>query len=408
MKQQQRKYDQIVSSVRRFTNVFEAFGGGATSEQIKQSIIDLLQPYFANRDQLERLAINALAPEAAEYARLSQDIWAHSLFRYCLQVHWDAKAKDETQCLQTCMEWMPRIYDGLSVFWSLFHSSQDLSEAAINDLLYECLRNIGDLSEAAIKPASSALYSQLLIAQGKGHKTSHVQNLSFGHVINGLLDSCPNRSFFAPWEVPLNQWRNIAQHFSARLEGKDIALWYGPPSKNTTIRLRPGELVSVLARIRDVFACLRLANELFAVDNLPRLIDLGFNAHSLATRPEMYINSLVTGLAAQGFEVMDYKFTKVRSALIIRDRSNLHPDSRRHHTAQFAAALWSYTGAELVSVEYLDQEGKPDMRASADSRLFERAQLENWSEEDIAGEITLTDLRTGKDIPKRPKSSTPE
>jgi hypothetical protein len=397
------RYSRLLTSIRRHTNVFEAFEAGATPQDIKQSIIDLLSAYFANSSQLEKYAVDLLAPDAAEYARLAGDRWTLDLFQYCLSIHQKAVQANEAHSLTTFIESMPDIYAGLSVFWSVFHLELDKSSLKIEEFLHESLRNIGALIEGAIKPTAKALLQQQRIIAGGTTNFQAISNLTLGQIVTELTMASPNLSYFSPWSVPLNQWRNIAQHFSARVEGDEIVCWYGSSRQPSTLRLRRSELLSVVQRIRDVLACLRLANRIFAVDNLPRLVELGLDFQRITIRPEMDVMNLVSGLATQGFEVIDLQVSDGRADLVLRDVSIVEPNERRLYITQYAVLLWRYTGAGIVSVEYQERDGTPSLRTSAPKELFERAEMEGRLGPEIAGEVDLIDLKTGQVIPKLPR-----
>lgn len=73
MQHPRHKFDSILSSITERTLLFKAFEDGATPEDIKQSAIQLLSPYFTNRAVLEEMAVNVLMGEVIEFSRLARD-----------------------------------------------------------------------------------------------------------------------------------------------------------------------------------------------------------------------------------------------------------------------------------------------------------------------------------------------
>lgn len=288
----------------------------------------------------------------------------------------------------------------MSVFWSQFHLELDKAVLGTEEFLHECLRNIGSISEGAIKPASKELLHQLRISKGKNPSFQTINALDFGKVIDELVKESVNPSFFAPWGVQLNQWRNIAQHFSASVQGNEFICRYGRPNQQKEIRLTRSELLEVTRRVLDIFSALRLAGQLFAIDNLREMKMRGLIPASLKVRPEMRLLGLVAGLASQGFDVVDFKNDEQGATLIIRDASKLDPNERRIHTTQFAQVLWYYTNAPVVTVEYRERDGTPNFATRATRDLFERIEKEGLPLTTVAEEVEMTDLKTGRTIPK--------
>jgi hypothetical protein len=403
MQNPNQKFDAILSSIRERTALFKAFEEGATPEDIKQGVIQLLSPYFSNRAVLEEMAVNVLMGDAIEFSRLSRDRWTLELFEYALQVHQQAKARDAGESLKACSEWLPLIYEGLSVFWSQFHLELDKAALGTEEFMHECLRNMGSIIEGSIKPASKELLHQLRIQKGKKPSFQTINRLDLGNAIDELAKASVNPSFFAPRDVQLNQWRNIAQHFSASVQGDEIVCRYGYPDKQKEIRLTRSELMEVTKRILDTFAGLRLACHLFAIDSLPEMKARGLTPANLKVRPEMRLLNLVAGLASQGFDVVDFQSDEQGATLIIRDASRLDPNERRIHTTQLVEALWYYTHASVVAVEYRERDGTPNFLTRATRELFERIEKEGLPLTTVADEAEMVDLKTKQVIPKVPR-----
>ena len=398
MSQSSQKFDELLFGIQRRTRLADAFEAGATPDEVKLGVIQLLSPYFSNKDVLDKAAVNVLTSDAIALTSLSKNKLAFDLFEYALAMHQQAYAQDKNVCIRTSVEWQPAIHEGLSIFWSQYYLELDKTTLQAEEFLHECLRNLGAKTEGVIKPLSKELLQQQRVKNGDYVVKGTTKELDFGIVIDELHRASPNPNFFAPWGVRISQWRNIAQHLSASVEGATFVCKYGRPEKE--IRLTRGELYQITKHMYDAFSGFRLANSFFAVDQMAELVSAGLTPESMRMRNEMEILHLVSGLASQGFEVVDFQKNESGAKLVIKDMTSLDPDKRRLHTVQFVGLLWYCTKAPIVTVEYLQQDGTPNFRTRAPADLFARIEKEQLPTSVIAEEAEMTDLKNNLVIPK--------
>lgn len=398
MSQSNQRFDKIISAIRNETQLAEAFKNGYTPDDIKQGVIELLSPYFSNQDVLEKSAVNILMSDTIALANLSKNTLAFGLFEYALAIHQRAYSQDKINCVQTSVEWLPAIYEGLSVFWSQYHLELDKQNLPDDEFLHECLRNIGAITEGATKHLTKELLQQQRVANGDYLSKGGTKELDFGMAIDELYKASPNPDFFAPQGVRLNQWRNIAQHLSAQVEDTEFVCKYGKPQRE--IRLTRTELYQITKHILDLFSGFKLANTFFTVDHMIELVGAGLTPESMRKRNEMEISHIVFGLLSQGFEVIGFQRDEKESKLIVRDMTGLDPDKRKIHTVQFVELVWRYAKSEVVSVEYIEQNGTPNFRTSATADLFEKIEKEHLHPSIIANEAEMIDLKNNFVIPK--------
>lgn len=398
MRQSSQRFDKIVFGIRNETRLADAFKDGYTPDDIKHGVIELLSLYFSNSDVLEKSAVNILMSDAIALANLSKNTLAFDLFEYAFAIHQRAYLQDKNTCVQASVEWQPAIYEGLSIFWSQYHLELDKQNLPDDEFLHECLRNIGTITEGAIKHLIKELLQQQRVANGDYVSEGGTKDIGFGVAINELYRTSPNPKLFAPQGVRLSQWRNIAQHLSAHVEGTEFICKYGKPQKE--IRLSRIELYQITKHILDLFSGLKLANTFFTVDHMSELVDAGLTPESMRKRNEMEISHIVYVLLSQGFEVVDFQRDEKESKLVVRDMTSLDPDKRKIHTVQFVDLLWRYAKSQIVSVEYIEQDGTPNFRTSATADLFSKIEKEHLHPSVIANEAEMIDLKNNLIIPK--------
>lgn len=391
-------FEKLISRIRNGTQFAKAFEDGYKPADIKLGVIDLLSPYFSNKEVLKKGAVNFLMSDAIAFAHLSTNKTAFDLFEYALSIHKHAYTQDKVACIQTSIEWLPVIYEGLSIYWSQFNLEIDKKNLPDDEFLFECLRNIGAITEGVTKHLIKELLQQQRVANGDYLLKGGTKGIKFGVAVDELLGRSPDKKFFTPEGVRLNQWRNIAQHLSARVEGANYICVYGDPERE--ICLTRTKLYQLTKHIFDLFSGLKLANSFFSFDHMNELIAAGLKPEDIQIRGEMNLLNIVSGLLSQGFEVVDFQVSEQESKLIIRDMTSLDPDVRRIHTSQFVELVWHFSKSKKVCVEYIERDGTPNFSTSAFTELFEKIEKENLDPSIIARESEMIDLKNNIVIPK--------
>jgi hypothetical protein len=99
-------YDKTLDKVR---NRLLPLAGDISPEQYKQVIVHLLSPHFINQDILNEFAIDVLAPEAVNLARINDDPWIREMFSNVLIEHQTAANLNNTLCFEGCANWHTEI-----------------------------------------------------------------------------------------------------------------------------------------------------------------------------------------------------------------------------------------------------------------------------------------------------------
>lgn len=393
-----KKYERIIASIKEESPLLKMIESGLKPEEVKEAVIESLEPYFDNKDILEQLAIEALVPESLNLLKLQKDNWFFGMFEKCLATYRSAKSKDPQSCLESCALWQPQILQSLSKYWSVLHLEVDKSNLEIEEFLHECLRNIGDTIEGLTKPYLKALLHQIRIANGAKTVLGNIDSLELGIIVSELIQKSGYGALFMPppWNIALNQWRNIAYHNTAKIENNEIICWYGKAPNIKEIRLSRSELLQVVQTAFNVYMTIKLARTLFFIDNVKEINRL---SPPVEVRDEAEFLNFATGLASQGFEVVEFKKNTDETRLVVKDVSNLNPDQRRFHASQFLFPLWLFTNAKHVTVEYREKNNTPNLLISVNSSICEKIYNQELEPLALARMMKMVDLKTNKVVP---------
>ena len=391
------KYEKIMSTIKE-SPLLKMIELGLKPQEIKEIVIELLDPYFDNKEILEQFAIDVLVPESINLLKLKKDKWFFEMFEKCLLTYRSAKSKDPQSCFQSFALWQSHISHSISKFWSTLHLEVNKNALDIEEFLHECLRNIGDIIEGSTKPYLKVLLHQIRNANGIKTALKDIDSLDLGIIVNELIQKSGYPELFLPppWNIKLNQWRNIAYHHTAKIENNEIVCWYGKKPNIKKIRLSRSELLQVAHTILKIYETLKLAHTLFSVDNIEEINKF---SPSVEVRDEAKFLNFAAALASQGFEIVEYKKNTEEAKLVVKDRSNLNPDERRCHASQFLFPLWLLTKSKSVMVEYREKDNAPNLLVSVNSSICEKIYNGELEPLTLARTMDMLDLKTGKVIP---------
>ena len=182
------------------------------------------------------------------------------------------------------------------------------------------------------------LLHQIRIVNGIKTTLEDINALDLGIIVDQLIRRCDYADLFmpSPWNIKLNQWRNVAYHHTAKIDNSGIICWFGKSPNIKKIRLSRNELLQVVHTTSKVYATLKLAHTLFFVDNVNEINKF---SPPIEMRDEAEFLNFAAGLASQGFEIIDYNKSSDEAKLVVKDVSNLNQDERRFHASQFLFPL---------------------------------------------------------------------
>lgn len=372
---------------------------GISPDEVKQAIIHVLSPYFLNQSVLAEAAIPILAPEAVNISRINQDAWAREMFIHVLEDYHKALVTDKAACLASCVSWHGQILHGSSEYVSILNLNQSLVDLSLNDFRYEVFRTIGALIEANLQPYLKELLLQIRIRRRKPAPAQSLRNMKLGVVVNELYQLSGYKDLFAPppWNIPLNQWRNMAQHHKTRVEKGQIIGTYLSGRSEQEIILSREELLNSLKKIQLILSILKGARSIFFVDHVKEL-EQYFPVTVDNVRDDIKIFHLASSLATQGFDVKDISLNENSSIVILQDVTE-HPTNesmvdyvrlRIIHSSQFVYVLWSYFPSNEITIKHMDKDGNLRCTIVGHGSDCEAVGREDIPFEELANRVTIT------------------
>lgn len=364
------KSHRVLRGVRAFSPLLQAYEAGYTTEEIRRSIIDALTPEFKNAAMLGRYSIDLLTVEAVNVSKIRNSEWASNLFDQCLHIRRQHLTNDADDCAKTCALWEESIGKALSFYWSAVRLEHEKTDLPLDEFAYELFRNIGGLIEGTLQVYLKELLHIAQRSQGESVTFGDIDSLDLGKTIRLVGEKAAISSYMtlSPWNVPLNQWRNIAQHFSMNSSGSLIVCRYGARHQHNITLTRP-ELLDVARSLFLLFSTIRTAQTIFALDNADTLIAhcKGFVRKEADSQFQFAV-----GAASQGFEVVELEVSKESAQAVLADVTAQESAARSIHASQFVYPLWIATQSQRLIIDYRDKSGTITLRTIAKAKDCEK------------------------------------
>lgn len=276
----------------------EIIGAGVNTADIKELIVSTLTPYFDNVEILDKYALGILAPEAENFRVLKSDEEHFKLFIYILELYKEAKNIDSELCFDICAKMEPDTMGALNQYWSKSQVEIPKSNLDLHEFSAESFSQVGMLIEACIQPfLQEILMIKKIIACGRG---ATFEKVSLAKLLKELSEDrlLESSLVIKPYDIPLNQIRNISQHYNFLVVGGIVQAKYSQGKHELTItRL---ELEEIVGKVLSLFNTVRLARVIFNVDNALQITPKLKN--EVEPREMQRLFSVASGLMNRGFK----------------------------------------------------------------------------------------------------------
>jgi hypothetical protein len=329
-------------------------------------------PYFENKLFLKDHAWIWLIQDCIELNQISHDHVSTGLLREILEIPRTSKKSNSKSSLSIANEWLPEIHEAAKVSNSwvldLFEKKNNKTSSDIEKTVYDLFEDVGTIIEGISKPFLYELYHQYRNVNNAGEKYADIFLRKLGNVIEGLEKEASLVALTQPgnWNVKLNDWRNIAKHYSWKMNGEEIDCYYGK-KKDKTITLTRKQLEELVRRILLNTTALMLAHRVFIVDNTEEAIRAGVAATKLTPNVKGKLFSVKTMIAGLGFEVLELKANGTETIIKIKNALLIPDDERRNELFPAAIMAGHVKPNSSVRLDYFTKNDEPNFRVEYDA-----------------------------------------
>lgn len=324
--------------VKQFEPYSVLLDSGATPDQVKEAIVALLRPYVVDKELLQQLAVSVLANEAICVGQLSSRPAWKALLDSAFSIRERAISADKVKSFEVICFFETPIKEAQRKYSLQIVFEQSKDDLHLDEYAFEMFRLIGALIESTIQPFLKELYCLALVAKGMPVDPPTVSRTDFGRIVEQFEKLLNDSDFVSPspWNVRLNQWRNIAQHHSYMIAGENIVARYGKAEPPRQIEITRDELFSVSKELLCRLGALKSSRELTTLNYLdelrPLLPKTDRDVYCIATE-------LGAAFATQGFTLTELK--EVDGLVVARfvDAAPQAGPLRHIHCSQFIVPI---------------------------------------------------------------------
>ena len=339
-----KKFDQNIG-IKSFYNL------GGKREEMKDSIIKILSPFYKNPKFLKENALLCI-PDAIGYVRYIDNPIYRQPFKDCLKIYNTAKDINPIKTFTACADWNSLIENAISKVWSILYIHDDVDVSVISDKAFNYFEIIKTTIEGMIQPFLRCLLAHIKIIQGSKSDFDFINQKNLGLIIKEILDSGKLKNLLEPqpYRIRINHWRNIAAHDANwSIKMSKIYCEYGSPKKRNKFDLSIKELEKMAQRFIFSFYVLRCSYSIFTGDNFEDVIKL---IPEEKHRPELVVSPFVGGLLIQGLDVKELKYNSNLAKMKINVISLDDPFENLLDSFQLLIGLWELTKSQLLNIEY--------------------------------------------------------
>ena len=341
--------------------LIDVAGQGYSSDDIKDAVVKVLQPYFTHMDVLNKYACDSQLLSAFEF-----------FVRYYNESEFSQGIKEVTDCYKNAninfnkeswdiiLSTYAVMVEDENKMWSIRNSKLNLQEDDPYEKMVQIFQRIGNVLEVSVKHIVQELYA-LIYLQYKGCVDyEKIRKQDSGVIINNILDKDLLQSVLRiePCGMKLSDWRNIAYHHTYALrDDGNIDCTYGKGNINN-IRMSMQELERYLHKIIRASNVLNIARCIFVfdfIDDIPKDQPLQKASFRQAIKREQFRISLLS----QEFQLGDIFLNENEVEIDLHDLNlNENQKSRIVHCSQLLLNTWNIWKRKSICINYFANNGR--------------------------------------------------
>ena len=389
--------DKFISEKDEKGIILELYEKGLKQKEIEKFIVDKFKPYLKSTSILRIYVLTYMSQYIDSLLYILSDNENKLLFEKSLEVFWKAKIKDSVKCYKSYQYWREDVLAATSKIVSLIALDHDRSRLNLHEFAEDVFTKIGKIIEACIQPYLRILLYLEDIINKRSPLKIDINKLDLGVVVKKLYDYriINNLLVPPPWNLRLNDWRNIPKHDKYSIKDNKIVCRYKKPPKEKEITLLQPELWNLFLTINDIFGILRLAHCVFFLDNLN---DIEKHWENKQLRKESALLDQISIYGMFGFSVKNYSIKENTVKFELKDKTSSNPDSRLNQLLFLIRPTWYKTRKKFIVLEYFNSQNCPIFRIEINTSKREDIFSLNVDEELLTLEnikecINLIDLR---------------
>jgi hypothetical protein len=201
----------------------------------------------------------------------------------------------------------PKIHESLNSWHDAYFLNNVDRKNNQRHFVRACFRHLGDTVESVHYPHIECIHELLSNINVLGIPPKNKRG-DFGSIISALIQLDKLKFIYRDnlHDIPLNQWRNIAQHSSYAINKESglIVCVYG--NGRHKIEITSDEIYNLLCRLNDLHSLQKIALDLFLCEFMD---DINFNSNDTIISLETIFGGILNNINVYGFHLKSMKNT---------------------------------------------------------------------------------------------------
>lgn len=293
--------DELISSLYEELSMIPPFS--------RDEVYETFLPYVNNTKALRNVVdLGLFTFDYVQYKQRVKETLFEDLFVFILKIYHEAKFSNDTKTSEVFWKDYMSRSQGYARVTQLAWIHDNRNIKRIDILSRSVFRDIGDLIEGSLKPHLVSLWHLVCIAE---HKEYSIKSL--GDLVTKLIDynEMLRAVLFSLFkDIPVSQWRNIADHCSYRVMGEEIEVSYGPELKNKRM-FDITSLFEIMGTIDCLMYTFKTAYTLIGLEEpVPRETVTYVENKNEHTKDDDALMQVIETAYAYGFIVKDFDDSK--------------------------------------------------------------------------------------------------
>lgn len=337
---------------------------GCSSKSIEKMIFNNLEPYFSDKESLQRNLFSSSILSVYEYIlKYSEDAIFFKGLKDILKCYSDAYIKNPSKVAYIMMEGHEQFSEKENMMWTVRHR-KILESADVYEQIMSCFEHIGNVVEISVRGITYELYAMIRVIFSKDIDYVKICKDDFGVAINNIITKGYFDYIFKtePMDIKLSDWRNIAKHNSFKVVDKKIECTYGSKTQ-TCFSISYDELIQYFYQINRASNILNIAKCIFIYDNIDMFQQFrNINRTPIKFRDNMLFNQLKISLMAHGFQLKNIHRNKEIIRMIVCDKQNAGNanceflELRQQSLCNIVKEKWCLLNTEKINIEYFNKD----------------------------------------------------
>ena len=387
--------DKHISGFEQNSYIAELYKLGFKPQEVHKILYEKFEPYFENKKHLDEYIFTPLPSIVETFISITESEEERKLLNEVLSIFRSALKNDPQKCIKAFKNWDNDIFRGISQSVSILNLDRDRSKMNLEDFAKDCFEYVGNFIEVIINAYLRLILQQVSIIKCNSKKFEDIKALDLGVIINSIINEKKLKEIVnpSPWNITLNQWRNIAQHYKYDINNDAIICKYGKFPKEKEIKILKIELWLLVNKLAKIQGVLKVAHHLFILDNKHKYSSLLPHQRE-KLRKESKILNIFSAISLQGFHFVDYSITHNKTKFILKDLTYDQSKNRQMQILNFLYPIWYNIRTKYLEIEYQNYENKPIFIVKTNTELNQNIFRESLQ----IGELKMKDVLDAIDM----------